>query len=90
MPIKHAALKALRKSRRATMKNRQVKEAIKKLVKTGERAIAAEKFDEAKALIPKLAKAVDKAAHRDIIKRNKANRIKARFARLLRSRTTNK
>lgn len=85
MPIKHAAEKALRKAKKAIVKNRTTENTVQKLVKVGRRAIAAGKWDEAKAIIPKLAKAVDKAASRNIVKRNQANRIKSRFAAALRS-----
>lgn len=83
MPIKHAAEKALRKSKKAADRNRAAKDQIKKLIKTGHKALAADKLDEARALVPKLAATVDKAARRNIIKRNKANRIKSRYAALL-------
>ncbi len=83
MPIKHAALKAWRQSQKAAVKNRQVKQAIKKLIKTIERAIGAQKFDEAKTFLSQLAKTADKAARRSIIKPNKANRLKSRLAKKL-------
>ncbi|MBI4133763.1 30S ribosomal protein S20 [Candidatus Uhrbacteria bacterium] len=84
MPIKHAAEKWLKKAKKSTSKNRVVKANIDRLIKTGRRAMAEGKLDEARVLMSKIAKAVDKAAHRNIIKQNRADRMKARFARLLR------
>lgn len=81
MPIKHAAAKALRKTKKATARNRRVKESLKKLIKDGERAIAARELEKARNFISALAQAVDKAAKRNIIKKNRANRIKSRFAK---------
>ncbi len=90
MPIKHAAEKALRQSKKAIVRNRAAKERIKKLVKMGMRAIAAGKLDEARALVPELAQTVDKAAARNIVKRNKANRVKSRYAALIKNATVKK
>ncbi len=85
MPIKHAGEKALRQAKKSTSHNKKIKETINKLLKVGTRALAAGKLDEARALTPKLAKLVDKAAHRNIIRRNRANRIKIRFAKTLKN-----
>lgn len=81
MPIKHAAAKALRQTKKATVRNRAVKGAIKKLIKDGQRAIAARELEKARNFIQTLAQAVDKAARRNIIKKNRAGRIKSRFAK---------
>lgn len=83
MPIKHAAEKALRGAKKAAARNRVVKDRIKKLIKIGVRAATAGKLNEARALVSQIAQTVDKAARRSIIKQNKANRIKSRYAALL-------
>lgn len=87
MPIKKSAMKALRKSTKTTVKNRNAKIAIKKMIKRGRAAILENRLEEAKVLAPKLSKAVDKAAKKNIIKKNRANRIKSRFAKSIKKAT---
>lgn len=79
MPITHAAEKALRQAKKSVVKNRAMKEGIRKLMKDGRRAIEAAKLDEAKQFALKLAKMVDKAAQQHILKKNRASRVKSRF-----------
>lgn len=83
MPIKHAAEKALRQAKKSIVKNRAMKEGIKKLMKIGRQTMAAGKIDEAKQSVLKLIKTVDKAAKQNIIKKNHASRIKSRFTQAL-------
>ena len=83
MPITHAAEKSLRQAKKSVVKNRAMKEGIKKLMKAGRRAIAAGKLDEAKQVALKLSKMVDKAAQQKIVKKNHASRVKSRFAQAL-------
>lgn len=84
MPNKHAAEKAMRQVKKALLKNRTMEDQIKKVVKIGGRAVKAGKLDEAKKIVSNLAQKVDKAVKQHIIKANRANRIKSRFAALLR------
>jgi small subunit ribosomal protein S20 len=83
MPNKSAGMKALRQARKRTKKNRAVKAALAKLRKTGAKALAAKRLDEARALAPKLMQAVDKAIKTGVLKPNTANRIKSRYTKAL-------
>lgn len=83
MPKKPSGLKALRQTKKRTKKNRAVKYAIAKLRKTGAKAMAAKHFDEARGLVPKLIKAIDKAVKTGVLKQNTANRIKSRYTKAL-------
>lgn len=83
MPNKSAAMKALRQTKKRTVKNRGVKEAIAKLRKTGAKAIAAKRLDEARGLAPALMQAVDKAVKTGVLKPNTANRIKSRYTKAI-------
>lgn len=49
------------------------------VMKEYKKLLAAKKTDEAKKLIPKLQKAIDKAEKRGIIKKNNASRKKSRL-----------
>lgn len=85
MPIKKAAMKALRQNEKRFTKNRTIKDAIKKLRKLGRKALESKKADEAKSVASKLAKMVDKAVKQKIVKQNTANRIKSRYAKALKT-----
>lgn len=76
MPVIKSAAKKLRQAKKRTVHNRAVKSALKKLLdgykkKPGNDAFA------------KLSSALDKAAKKNIIHRNKAARLKSRLSALL-------
>ena len=83
MPITSSAKKALRSSKRKRVFNLRRKDEMQKVVKEYKKLISTKKVDEAKKLIPKLQKAIDKAAKRGIIKKNTAARKKSRFMKKL-------
>ncbi|KKU73285.1 MAG: 30S ribosomal protein S20 [Parcubacteria group bacterium GW2011_GWA2_47_26] len=78
-----AALKGIRQTKKRTARNRQVKERIKDALKALGKLVAAKKIDEAKAMLPKLYKMLDKAAKMQIMPKNKAERLKSRWAKQL-------
>lgn len=82
MPITRSAKKALRQSERRRVRNLQKKEAYKRLIRDVRKAAAAGKPEEAKKLLPQLYKALDKAAKTNVIKKNKAARLKSRLTKL--------
>jgi len=84
MPIKIAAKKALRQSVRRKKRNLIYKNKVKDLIKRARTLIAEKKLAEAKALLPQVYKALDKAAKVGVIKKNTASRKKARIAKFLR------
>ena len=83
MPITKSAKKALRQSERRRKRNTQKKDAYKELVKKMQKAVEAGKTDDARAMLPALYKAVDKAAKTRVIAKNKAARLKSRAAKLV-------
>lgn len=81
MPNTKSATKALRQSVRKRTQNLTRKESYKKLVKEIKKLSAASKTAEAAQMIPKLYKALDKAAKTNAIKWNKASRLKSRITK---------
>ena len=81
MPIKHAALKALRQDRKRRARNQAAGSQLKTLTKRLLALLSAKKLDEATALIGEVAKQYDHAAVKGIIHRNTASRTKSRLMR---------
>ncbi|MDE2018779.1 MAG: 30S ribosomal protein S20 [Patescibacteria group bacterium] len=80
MPITSSAKKALRQNRTRRSRNILKKEAYKKLIVSYRKMIAGKKTDDAKAKLPAIFKALDKAAKTNVIAKNKAARLKSRLA----------
>jgi len=83
MPIKKSAKKALRKSEKRKILNLKIKKEIKNLLKEIKGLISQKKIDEAKKLLPRVYKALDKAAKRGVIKKNTASRKKKRITNFI-------
>ncbi|MBI2639665.1 MAG: 30S ribosomal protein S20 [Candidatus Sungbacteria bacterium] len=83
MPITKSAKKALRQSIKRRARNLKRKEEFKQAVKEVKKLVAAGKTKEAQLLIPKVYKALDKAAKTGAIKKNAAARRKSRIAKLI-------
>ena len=83
MPITTSAKKVLRSSKRKRVYNERRKNALQDATKELRKLVAAGKKDEAKALLPKVQQAIDKAAKRGIIKPNTAARKKSRIVAAL-------
>lgn len=79
MPIKKAASKHLRQTKKRTARNVAVKNRIKAAVKSARTAIANK--DKAKATegVKKAVKTLDKAAKNKVMKKNTASRLKSRL-----------
>jgi small subunit ribosomal protein S20 len=75
-----SAAKRARQTVRRTSRNRKVKAGIKSELKAIRSAITGGKKDEAEALLPKVASALDKAAKTGRVHKNKANRHKSELA----------
>lgn len=82
MPITASAKKALRQSLRRKARNLRRKNSYKNTLKELKSLVAAGKKDEAIKLLPKTYKALDKAAKTNVIKKNKAARLKSSAAKL--------
>ena len=83
MPIKKSAKKALRQSLKRRLRNLIYKKRIKELSKEIRKLILEKKIEEAKNLLSKIYKALDKAAKAGVIKKGKADRKKSRLAKLI-------
>lgn len=86
MAITKSAKKAFRQSERRRKHNAFNKSKIKNLEKRIEKLLTEKKTAEAKKLLPEIYQALDKAAKRNVIKKNKASRRKSRISKSLRTR----
>ncbi len=82
MPITSSAKKALRVSKRQQVFNIRRKKKLTDSVKEVKKLVAAGKKDEAKKLLPKAYKAIDKAAKGNTIKKGTADRKKSRLSKM--------
>lgn len=85
MPITKTAIKALRQSSRRHSQNLKRSDQYKKTLKEIKKLVTAGKLDDANKLLPRLYAAVDKAAKTNVIKKNKASRIKSRITKKLKT-----
>ena len=83
MPIIKSAKKALRQSEKRRIENFSKKKNLKNLLKKVRGLISEKKIEEAKKLLPKTYKALDKAAKIGLIKKNTASRKKSRITKLI-------
>ena len=83
MPITKSAKKALRQSLKRKTRNVQKKKKIKNLLKEVKKLVSQKKIKEVKSLLPQIYKSLDKAAKVGVIKKNTANRKKARITKLI-------
>jgi len=83
MPITKSAKKALRQSARRRAQNLKKKGAYRNLIKEIKKLVSSGKAKDAKNLLPQLYKALDKAAKTNVIKKNKASRLKSRGTKLV-------
>ena len=81
MPIKHAALRQLRKDRVRRARNQGVESELKTLTKRIRALVAQQKREEAQRLLPTVAKRFDQAAAKRVIHKNTASRMKSRLTR---------
>lgn len=83
MAITKGAKKAIRNSAKKRIFNMRRKRITKDVVKEIETLIKAGKAKEAKALLPKAYKALDKSAKMNTIKKNNASRKKSRLSKAI-------
>ena len=88
MPIIKSAKKNIRKSARNRVFNLRRGREATSMVKEIRSLVAEGKADEAKALMPKAQKALDKAAKKGTIKKNNASRKKSRLSALIKKAST--
>lgn len=83
MPRTTTAKKALRQSIRRRAKNLADAKKMKDAIKQFKNLVAAKKTEEAKKYLATVYKALDKSAKTNLIKKNKASRLKSRLAKKL-------
>ena len=83
MPVTKSAKKSLRQDNRRRERNIKTRNQMKSLIKKAQDLVSQRKEKEAKELLPKIYKALDKAAKKGIIKKNTAARKKSRMTRLV-------
>ena len=83
MPIKHAALKQIRKDRTRSARNHAVRSELRTLTKRLLTLLRDQKLDDARTLMRAVTQKYDRAASKGIIHRNTAARYKSRLMRRL-------
>lgn len=83
MPITKSAEKALRQSKKRHLQNLRFKRNFKTAIKEFRHEVQAKNYEKAKELLPKVYQTVDKAAKKNVIKKNTASRYKSRLAHSL-------
>ena len=83
MPIKKAAWKHLHQTKKRTVHNKKMKDSLKSLVKKTRQALGLKDKNKAVEALKKAVKALDKAAQKKLIKKNKASRLKSRLTKQL-------
>ncbi len=81
MPIKKAAFKALKQTKKRTAFNNKIKANIDYLKRKLRKALEGKNKQTAQELFAKISKALDKASQKNIIKKNTASRTKSRLAK---------
>lgn len=79
MPIKHAALRQLRKDKKRQERNQAFRSELKTLTKRFQALLQAKKLDDAKVMMRDVASTYDRATKRGILHRNTAARYKSRL-----------
>jgi small subunit ribosomal protein S20 len=90
MPNTEGAKKRLRQSLVRRERNRAAKSALRGLLRKFREAIATQNIDEAKERKIATSRALDKAASKGFIHRNKASRLKSRLSHALKTAQTAK
>jgi len=83
MAITKAAKKSLRQSKKRRRINIKKRTNLKNLLKEVKLLISEKKIEEAKNLLPKVYKILDKSAKIGLIKKNTASRRKSRISKLI-------
>ncbi|PIV32024.1 30S ribosomal protein S20 [Candidatus Wolfebacteria bacterium CG02_land_8_20_14_3_00_37_12] len=83
MPIIKSAKKALRQNIRRRKTNVKRKTELKSVIKQFKKLVIEGKKEEAQKYLPQVYKKLDKSAKINLIKKNKASRIKSRLSKKL-------
>lgn len=83
MPIKHAALRQIRKDRKRAERNQAVQSLLKTLKKRARLLLEQDKREEMTQFLPEIIRQFDRAAAKGVIHHNVASRTKSRLMRRL-------
>lgn len=83
MPITKSAKKALRQNVKRKARNLVYRKKMKDLIKKVRSLVSEKKIEEAKNLLPKIYKILDKSAKVGVIKKNTASRKKSRLTKFV-------
>lgn len=83
MPNSESAKKSLRKSISRREHNRQQRSTLRTFVKKVRKLAEAGDVEEARKIFPTAQKKLDQAAAKNLIHKNKANRLKSRLAKVV-------
>ncbi len=83
MPRTESAKKAMRQSVKRRLVNIKRKTDLKTVIKNYKNLILAGKKEEAAKILPQVYKKLDKTAKVQVIKKNKASRLKSRLSKLV-------
>jgi small subunit ribosomal protein S20 len=89
MPNLKTSIKDLRSSKRREVNNDRLRVRTKKAVKKFKTLVAENNTEEAKTTLKHIYKVLDKAAKKNVIKDNKADRLKGRLTKNLNKLTQN-
>ena len=85
MPIKHAAHKHLRQTKKRTLINRSVSNSVKEQVKLLRKGIEAKDYAKAEEALKSAIKLIDKARQKRVVHKNAAARKKSRLIKSLKA-----
>ena len=85
MPIIKSAIKRVRQTQRRTKRNQVTKRLLKEVLKKFVSAVEDGKNAEAVKLFPQVQKKIDLAVKKNLWHKNKAARLKSRYAKMLKA-----
>ncbi|MBI5230124.1 MAG: 30S ribosomal protein S20 [Candidatus Magasanikbacteria bacterium] len=85
MPNKKNALKALRQIKKRTIVRARIESKLDAMLHQIKKSLAAQKIENPAELLSTLQKALDKANKKNIVSKNRANRLKSRLSKKLQS-----
>lgn len=88
MPRTKSAKKALRQSVKRRVRNVENANKLKAAVKNYKKLLLEDKLKEAEQSLSSVYKLLDKSANKNLIKKNKASRMKSRFSRQLKTKSS--
>jgi len=83
MPRRHSSIKTKRADTKKHLRNLKIKQGLKKTIKKFQTLVLAKNLQEAKTLLQKIYSLLDKAAKKNVIHPNTANRKKSRLTQKL-------